>query len=185
MYLYFLPIPGESNSQAIKDLPVDGENEVQVPTSDGGIEVTEARYLPPSEWLRLAGTREIIMFPPQYLLLHLISQKFAEVNPDGQSSRDPSKEVLNRQRSELLRFVHSGKPPWTDKYISPKPVTTLPDGRVALGLSYIGPELEGSGKKGEADRVVVTRFTKEGPREVEVRWRQEVVEASEDPKSNL
>lgn len=186
MYVYCLPIPGESNGQAVQDLLIDGEDEVQIPTSDGGVEVTEARYLPPTEWLRLARTGEIIMFPPQFFLLHLISEKFAEANVGGETPENLSKEVLSRQRSELLRFIRSGNPPWTDKYISPKPVTVMPDGRVALGLDYLGPELEGSDKKGEADRVVLTRFKKEGPREVEVRWKQEVLQAaSEDPKSNL
>jgi hypothetical protein len=184
MYLYFLPIPGKFNSQVVQDLPVDGENEVQVPTSDGGLEVTEARFLPASEWLRLAGTGEIIMFPPQYLLLHLIEEKFAEAKREIEGAVNPL-EVLGRQRSELLRFVHSGNPPWTDKYMCPKQLTALPDGRVALALDYLGPELEGSDKKGEVDRVVVTRFSKEGPREVEVRWRQDVLRANDDTKSNL
>ncbi|KAK2756970.1 hypothetical protein FQN54_004938 [Arachnomyces sp. PD_36] len=181
MYVYFLPIPGETNGQAIQDIPTDGENEVQVPTSDGGLEVTEIRYLPPSEWLRLANSGEIIMFPPQYFLLHLIAEIFANVSKEAGPSSNL--ELLNRQRSELLRFIHSSNPPWTDKFISPKAVASLPDGRLALGLDYLGPELEGSGKKGEADRVVATRFTKEGPREVEVMWRKDVLQHG--PKSNL
>jgi hypothetical protein len=181
MYLYFLPIPGEFNSQIVQDLPKDGETEVQVPTSDGGLEVTEARFLPPSEWLQLAQKGDIIMFPPQFFLLHLISQFVQHSTPEA----NPSKEELGRQRSELLRFVYSGTPPWTDKYMCPKPIMAFPDGRVTLALDYLGPELEGSSKQGEVDRVVVTRFTKEGPREVEVRWRKEVLEASDDPKSNL
>ena len=181
MYLYFLPIPGEFNSQIVQDLPKDSESEVQVPTSDGGLEVTEARFLPPSEWLRLAQAGEIIMFPPQFFLLHLISQFVEYAKLDS----NISKEELGRQRSELLRFVHSGSPPWTDKYMCPRPVTALSDGRVALALDYLGPELEGSDKQGEVDRVVVTRFSKEGPREVEVRWRKEVLDASDEPKSSL
>lgn len=184
MYVYFLPIPGTSNGKAVRNLPIDGENEVQMPTSDGGVEVTEASYLPPSEWLRLARANEIIMFPPQYFLLHLISEIFAKANVEGESSENPSEEVLNRQRSELRRFIHSGNPAWTEKYMCPKPVTVMPDGRVALGLDYLGPELEGSDKKGEADRVVLTRFKKEGPRDVEVRWRQEVL-LQASPKSTL
>lgn len=50
------------------------------------------------------------------------------------------------------------------------------DGRVILGLDGQGPELEGRGRKGDAKRVVLVRFGKEGPREVEVRERREVLE---------
>lgn len=50
------------------------------------------------------------------------------------------------------------------------------DGRVILGLEGQGPELEGMDRKGDAKRVVLVRFGKEGPREVEVREKREVLE---------
>lgn len=49
------------------------------------------------------------------------------------------------------------------------------DGRSVLGLDYPGPELEGTGRGGDKERVVVVRFGKEGPRDVEVRERAEVL----------
>ncbi|KMU80143.1 hypothetical protein CISG_08251 [Coccidioides immitis RMSCC 3703] len=51
----------------------------------------------------------------------------------------------------------------------------VPDGRQILDLSQPGPELKGTDKKGEIDRVVLARFNKEGPREVEIRWRRDVL----------
>lgn len=51
------------------------------------------------------------------------------------------------------------------------------DGRSVLGLDYPGPELEGSGRGGDGERVVLVRFKKEGPRDVEVRGRREVFDA--------
>ncbi|KLJ05708.1 hypothetical protein EMPG_10843 [Blastomyces silverae] len=167
MYLYFLPLSSES-----KSIIGSEESEVQVPKSDGGIEITEARFLPASEWLRLAKNGDAIMFPPQVFLLSFVAQ-FLE--RPGENATEVSKEESARRRAELVDFVHSGSPPWTDKYISPIAIGQVPDGRNILTLDYVGPELQGSEKKGESDRVVLVRFRKEGPREVEIRWRNEVV----------
>ncbi|KAJ9383399.1 hypothetical protein DTO063F5_5235 [Paecilomyces variotii] len=181
MYLYFLPLPQESEKQLLRDIPAEGgREEVQVPTTDGGVEIMEARFLPASEWLRLAGAGEIILFPPQYILLHIVSG-FLDKEPRDTASP----EELKRRRSELVEFVHSGSPPWTDKYISPKMLKMLPDGRVVLALDSPGPELRDSDKKGESDRVVIVRFNKEGPREVEVRWKKDMFGDEENGKSNL
>ncbi|EEH16282.1 hypothetical protein PABG_06369 [Paracoccidioides brasiliensis Pb03] len=166
MYLYFLQPSPES-----KNLIGSEETEVQVPTSDGGIEVTEAQFLHASEWLRLARNGDIIMFPPQVFLLHFVAQ-FLD-RPD-ESPSTISKEESTKRRSELIKFVHSGSPPWTDKFISPLQIGQVADGRNILALDYVGPELQGSDKKGEPDRVALVRFLKEGPREVEIRWKNEV-----------
>ncbi|KAK2776608.1 hypothetical protein FQN52_007737 [Onygenales sp. PD_12] len=182
MYLYFLPLSPESNSIISEGVPGNGEGEVQVPTSDGGLEITEARFLPPSEWLRLAKKGDVIMFPPQVLLLTFVSQFLERV---GEYASTVSKEESAKRRAELVSFVHSGSPPWKDKYISPKPIGQVPDGRVILTLDYVGPELQGSDKKGEPDRVVLVRFLKEGPREVEIRWRSEILKEEKHAKSAL
>lgn len=47
--------------------------------------------------------------------------------------------------------------------------------RSVLGLYKPGPELEGSGRCGDPERVILLRNTKEGPRDVEVRWKKEVM----------
>ncbi|EER43003.1 40S ribosomal protein S21 [Histoplasma capsulatum var. duboisii H88] len=159
MYLYFLPLSPES-----KSIIGSEESDVQAPTSDGGLEITEARFLPASEWLRLAKNGDVIMFPPQAFLLSFVAQ-FLE--RPGESATAVSKEESTRRRAELVGFVHSGSPPWTDKFISPTTIGHATDGRSILRLDYVGPELQGSAKKGEPDRVVLVRFCKEGPREVE------------------
>ncbi|PGH12460.1 hypothetical protein AJ79_04296 [Helicocarpus griseus UAMH5409] len=178
MYLYFLPLSSESNSI----IGAGEESEVQVPTSDGGIEITEARFLPASEWLRLAKKGDAIMFPPQVLLLSFVSQFLERV---GEYASTVSKEESAKRRAELVDFAHSGSPPWTDKYISPFPIGQVPDGRKILALDFVGPELQGTGKKGEPDRVVLVRFKKEGPREVEIRWKREIVPEEKAAKSSL
>lgn len=183
MYLYFLPVPEESDNKLLlvaQGLPASGREEiqVQVPTSDGGVEIMEARFLPACDWLGKARSGEIILFPPQFLLLHLISQFLDQEPRQGASS-----EQLKRRRSELLEFIHSGSPPWTHKYICPKSMKLLPDNRSVLALDSPGPELRGSDKKGEEHRVILVRFSKEGPRNLEVRWKKDILRA--DSKSNL
>lgn len=183
MYLYFLPVPEESDNVKLllaqQGLPAEGRGEeIQVPTSDGGVEIMEAKFLPASDWLGKARSGEIILFPPQFLLLHLISQFL-----DREPRQGVSAEQLKRRRAELLEFVHSGSPPWTHKYICPKSMKLLPDSRSVLALDSPGPELRGSDKKGEADRVILVRFSKEGPRDLEVRWKKDILRA--DSKSSL
>ncbi|EEP76868.1 conserved hypothetical protein [Uncinocarpus reesii 1704] len=151
------------------------DTEVQAPTTDGGIEITEAQFLPATEWLRRARVEDVIMFPPQVLLLDFVAEYLDRPSPDGTSPQAVSVEESNRRRQDLISFAHSGSPPWTHKFISPQPMGTVADGRQILDLSQPGPELKGTDKKGETDRVVLVRFSKEGPREVEIRWREEVL----------
>ncbi|KAE8131879.1 hypothetical protein BDV38DRAFT_262833 [Aspergillus pseudotamarii] len=170
MYLYFLPLPLESDKSLLSELPAEGEREeIQIPTSDGGIEVTEARFLPASEWLRLAGSGEVVMFPPQILLLHLVSQ-FLDQAPRTGNAVDE----LGRRRAKLVDFVHTGNPPWTEKCISPKMLKMSSDGRTVLALDHPGPELKGTDRQGEPDRVVLVKFAKGTALQVEVRWKKDV-----------
>jgi hypothetical protein len=185
MYLYFLPLEQEANGDISKDIPSDKENTVQVPTSDGGLEITEAQFLPATEWLRRARSGELIMFPPQVLLLTFVAQFLDKPGPNGQSPQSISPEDSARRRSELFNFAHSGSPPWTHKYISPRPLGVHSDGRTILGLDLPGRELKGTDKKGDPDRVTITRFSKEGPREVEVRFKHEIEHMLKAPKSAL
>ncbi|KAE8331752.1 hypothetical protein BDV39DRAFT_168513 [Aspergillus sergii] len=179
MYLYFLPLPLESDKSLLSELPAEGEREeIQIPTSDGGIEVTEARFLPASEWLRLAGSGEVVMFPPQILLLHLVSQ-FLDQAPRINDSVDE----LRRRRAELVDFVHTGNPPWTDKCISPKMLKISSDGRTILALDHPGPELKGTDRRGEPDRVVLVKFAKGTARQVEVRWKKDVFSEDKERSS--
>lgn len=182
MYLYFLPLPLESEKPLLNEIPAEGEKEeIQVPTSDGGVEVTEARFLPASEWLRMARAGEIILFPPQFLLLHLVAE-FLDKSPRGPGV---AVEELKKRREGLVEFVHSGQPPWTDKCISPKMLKVAEDGRAVLALDHPGPELKGTGRRGEADRVVKVKFKQGSARELELQWKKDVFREDGGEKSNL
>ncbi|PYH49105.1 NUDIX hydrolase [Aspergillus saccharolyticus JOP 1030-1] len=171
MYLYFLPLPAdaEAATPVLDEVPSEGQREeIHIPTSDGGVEVTEARFLAASEWLRLAQSGEIILFPPQFLLLHLVAG-FLDKEPRGVESV----QELRRRRAELVEFVHSGQPTWAEKCISPKMLRIASDGRTVLALDQPGPELRGTAKQGETERVVLVKFAKGEARNLEVRWKKD------------
>ncbi len=74
---------------------------------------------------------------------------------------------------------------WADKVMSPTGLfMRKTDGRSVLALDKPGPELADSGRRGDRDRVVLVRFSKEGPRDVEVRFRREVL-AEEEREGKL
>ncbi|KAI9846819.1 MAG: Nucleoside diphosphate-linked moiety X motif 19, mitochondrial [Thelocarpon superellum] len=171
MYLYFLPLAAGRAATSLatgEDITVR-EAIIPAPTSDGGVEHTAAQFLSPRVWLALAQTASVLLLPPQFLLLHLLSQYLT-----GAQGHDvPSPVELQRQRDALMQFLPTGDPPWAEKSISP---AVLPlksaDGRAAYALDYPGPELEGTERKGDWDRVILGQFTKEGGlRGLEVKWR--------------
>ncbi|KAF7713302.1 Uncharacterized protein PECH_005714 [Penicillium ucsense] len=178
MYIYFMPLPVNVDESLLKELPQEGEREeIQVPSSDGGIEVTEAQFLPAKEWLRRAQNGEIILFPPQFLLLYLVSG-FLDQHP----RTGLPVEEMEQRRSKLVRFIHSGSPAWTDKCISPKMTKVAADGRTVLALHDPGYELKGSKRQGESDYVVLVRFMKGSAREVTVALKKDILK---DERSNL
>ncbi|EGD98220.1 NUDIX family hydrolase [Trichophyton tonsurans CBS 112818] len=179
MYIYFLP-PASDTTGDIANPGLSSE-EVQAPTSDGGLEITEAQFLPASEWLRRAKMDEIIIFPPQVLLLSFVAQFLERA---GEKIPIPAAESYER-RKELIEFIHSGDPAWSHKFISPRPLGSMPDGRLIMDLNYPGQELEGTDKRGDPERVILVKFKKEGPRGVEVRWLSEVKPHLQDHKSSL
>ncbi|MCJ1383550.1 hypothetical protein MMC17_006664 [Xylographa soralifera] len=185
MYIYFLPLREAPSDTSTNALPTDSEAMIAHPTSDGGIEHTTARFLPPSKWLDMARAGEVILFPPQFFLLHLLAPFFAPENGGGSLSADE----LAQQRQRVVEFVASGDPPWTDKCMSPTGLLWKKgDGRVALGLDKPGLELEGRGRRGDEERVVLVEFGKGGPRRVEVAWRADVFRAErmeEDGREKL
>ncbi|THV46561.1 hypothetical protein BGAL_0376g00090 [Botrytis galanthina] len=196
MYIYFLPLsssPSLSTSTEVQNesIPTNqgGEREREkekethaTPTHDGGIEHTAAEFAYCSTWLDKARKGEIILFPPQFYLMELLSQFLlpAESKSNSQFSIDE----LAAQRTQVLHFLQGDGGDasgifWGEKVMSPLSLGIRKkngDGRVILGLDGQGPELEGRGRKGDAKRVVLVRFGKEGPREVEVRERREVLE---------
>ena len=123
MYIYFLPT--SATSPLSEDAQADSEEEIKIPTptTDGGLEHTTARFLPASAWLRLAQEGRIILFPPQFYLLHQVAQHFDNLSSPtayGSISREPlQRDELEARRKSLEDFVKTSSPPWTEKVISP------------------------------------------------------------------
>ncbi|TGO24733.1 hypothetical protein BPAE_0096g00390 [Botrytis paeoniae] len=192
MYIYFLPLstsssPSTSTEVGNESVPTNQETEKQkethtIPTHDGGIEHTAAEFAYCSTWLEKARKGEIILFPPQFYLMELLSQFLLPAGTDANSAF--STEELSAQRNQVLQFLQGDGGDasgifWGEKVMSPLSLGIKRkngDGRVILGLDGQGPELEGMGRKGDGKRVVLVRFGKEGPREVEVRERREILE---------
>lgn len=197
--------PSASESSSSTLLPEEVLENIITPTSDGGIEHTAATFATPADWLRQQAEGRIILFPPQCFLLTLIARVFDAVAVAFSSASKPSRqELYAEQRKALLEFVNkpTASPshvlpetgasavlenkkdrvhptamiPWTEKVMSPEPLFTREsDGRLVLGLDKPGPELKGSGRGGDFERVVLVHFNKGGPRNVEVRQRADVV----------
>jgi hypothetical protein len=107
------------------------------------------------------------------------------------SDKEYSESELRKQRDDVMNFLKTDGGdgtgvPWGDKVMSPVGLMMGKDGRSVLGLGKQGPELSGKGKSGDEKRVVLVKFAKEGPRDVEVREKKEVLEeerkAKEEPK---
>ncbi|KAF2138266.1 uncharacterized protein K452DRAFT_290857 [Aplosporella prunicola CBS 121167] len=182
MYLYFMPLPSsKAETESVRSLPVASEAVIPIPKPDGGIEHTAARFLPPSTWLSQAQSGEIILFPPQFFLLHLVSRYLL---PSSSPTQPLSPKVLQQQRDQLTSLVDQGR--WGEMCISPSMLAKRrSDGRVVLGLDKPGPELEGSGKRDVDDYVILVDFKKEGPRRVEVGLKKDVLEQERKNTSNL
>ena len=170
MYIYFLPLTQTSAEN------IASEAVIPTPTSDGGIEHTAALFGSCTGWLTQAMRNDIILFPPQFYLMSLLAP-FLNVS----SSSRLSTEELRRQRDGLLEFLKGdgdGKGvKWADKVMSPVGLLMRKsDGRSVLALDKPGPELKDSGRRGDEKRVVLVKFSKEGPRSVEVRLRKDILD---------
>lgn len=184
MYLYFLPFDKTKRPRGTRDptVPLSNEELVEtkstmLPSSDGGLENTAAEFATARQWLERAKSGEIILFPPQYLLLHLISQHLDSPSV-FRVSRRKAIEHYEAQRQKLRDFItNDGDPPWTSKFISPWGLMyDRMDNKTVLGLDKPGIELTGYPCKGDSERVLLVKFEKKVPREIEVRSRKEVFE---------
>jgi 8-oxo-dGTP pyrophosphatase MutT (NUDIX family) len=188
MYVYMLPL-----SQG--DAP---PSEMLLATPDNGVEHTAATFASPQAFLSRLAAGEIILFPPQaYLLSHLA--RFLQPAPSTLSGDASAlQKHYATQRSALLEFLQatptatSAKAQahptsliaWSDKVMSPHNLFVRQgDGRVVLGLDKPGPELKGSDRGGDWEHVVLVRFGKSGPSEVEIRKREDVLEEERKHKS--
>ena len=173
MYLYFLPLLDSSVSSR-----TDKATQMHIPTPDGGIEHTAARFLYPQEWLDLARNGEIILYPPQFFLLSIIAPFL--YNPSSVASVEL---CLEDQRKRLLHFVHGdGDPPWGEKCISPNTVGKI--GKyLIMGLANPGPELADTDRTGDTERVIKIELSKDmdsgrgrrRPQPCEVAWRRDIL----------
>ncbi|GMK56066.1 hypothetical protein CspeluHIS016_0211220 [Cutaneotrichosporon spelunceum] len=184
MYVYMLPL----NSDTVAH---DAETVVHNPTHDGGLEHTAAAFDDCSDWLNRGKSGDIIIYPPQmYLIGHLAEHLTG--SGDYAAQRKSLKEFL--ASSSTGRSGHpTSSISWAEKVISPvgRGVHQT-SGKQILSLEGSGPELIGSGRAGDFDRVVLVKGTKAGPRNVEVVWRDDVAEdikksvgASRDVKGKL
>lgn len=160
---------------------------LHVPTPDNGVEHTAADFGPVDKFLDQAAAKSIILFPPQVFLLHMLKPYI------GSSQMGSLEEEAGRfmmQRRKLSKFLKKtptadsdkGKQhatasiPWADKVISPHHILIREsDNRIVLGLEKPGRELQGTDRAGDWERVVLVKFGKGGPSEVEVRSRQDVL----------
>ncbi|PQE31466.1 NUDIX domain-containing protein [Rutstroemia sp. NJR-2017a WRK4] len=170
MYIYFLPLTTATSSTSI----------IPAPTSDGGLEHTAAEFASCASWLSQARRNEIILFPPQFYLMYLLA-------PFLPSDKEYSESELRKQRDDVMEFLKTDGGdgtgvPWGEKVMSPVGLMMGRDGRSVLGLGKQGPELSGKGKSGDEKRVVLVKFSKEGPRDVEVREKKEVLEEERKAK---
>lgn len=191
MYVYFMPLaespPGITAAGDSGPVDVDV---VQTPTPDGGVEHTAATFADASEWLRRQARGEIVLFPPQCYLLTLVAEVFASVSPESvghdlearyAAQRRALVEFLRRTPTTIAvegaQSLHpSALIPWSEKVMSPHTLFIRDsDDRIVLGIDKPGPELKGSGAGGDFERVVLVKFAKGGPRDVEVRGRDEVL----------
>lgn len=205
MYIYFLPLGSVSPTKSAlpQGTPpssgLEEEDEIVIPnpTHDGGIEHTAARFLPPNKWIDLARQNRIILFPPQFFLTLMLSP-YLSPSVTSPSSPIPDIHELQVERERLIDFLrkprmYDGKPEisFAEACISPVVLGKGEYGEkdqdgvgkgvdkhtAVLVLDYPGREVEGQGhgRRGIREWVVTTRFKGEGPRDVDVRRREEVL----------
>ncbi|KAF1810755.1 hypothetical protein P152DRAFT_475217 [Eremomyces bilateralis CBS 781.70] len=166
MYLYFLPV-ATAGAGGIGPLATEKDVVIPTPTHDGGVEHTAARFLAADKWLAMAASGEIIVFPPQVFLLFHVARFLA-----GRGAEEGRRRLVEW----VVREGDLGVA-WKDKVISPDRMggVVAKDGRAVLSLATPGLELKGSERKGTAEWVVFVGFSKEGPRKVEVKTKEEAL----------
>ncbi|XXH06011.1 hypothetical protein Hte_012456 [Hypoxylon texense] len=185
MYLYMLPLSAGSDPAVAA-----ARSEAMVPTPDGGVEITAARFDDATTWTEKQRKGDIVLFPPQYFLLHLLSQ-FLVRRPAQSPGLSEPVENYGAQREKLREFLEmvptarepraakhpTSQIPWGAKVISPTSLgLRKSDKRVILGLDKPGPELKRTDRGGDIERVALVRFVKGTAKDVEVRSREEVLE---------
>ncbi|KLT42413.1 hypothetical protein CC85DRAFT_308055 [Cutaneotrichosporon oleaginosum] len=157
-------------------LPFNWVNEVA--THDGGLEHTAADFDDVQTWIKKSQDNEIILFSPQAYLINMLGQFFT-------GAKD-----YEAQRHRLLEFLQTvptgptdhptAKIPWADKVMSPSqlPGVQFADGRVVIRNDDPGPELRGTERGGDWDRVIVSMLGKGGRDGGKMMWRKDVLAAA-------
>lgn len=165
MYVYMLPLEEESLAD---------QGDYFIPRSDGGKEHNSASFKYAEEWIELAGTGKILLFPPQFYLLSLLAPFIRKVE------KSVSTAELQKQRDEVVEFLEKlpqeghDQVPWAKKIISPTVEKTSKDGRSILLLDTSGPELNYT-KQGDTGRFVLMSMGKGSTgRKIEIRTRNEL-----------
>ncbi|KIV82728.1 hypothetical protein PV11_04814 [Exophiala sideris] len=168
MYIYFVELE-EAGNPSVRATP-------------DRVETMAPEWRRARDWLNGARSGEIILFPPQFLLLYLTSEILDRGVVNGQ---DEARDEVLRKREQLRhRIEKEGSPAWKDKFISPMGLQFgREDGRSVLALDKPGPELKGSGLKGDSEYVVLVKFRKEGPRQLEIALRKDVLRDERDLKA--
>jgi 8-oxo-dGTP pyrophosphatase MutT (NUDIX family) len=204
MYIYFLPLGSvsptkhASPSGTVPSSGLEEEDEIVIPnpTHDGGIEHTAARFLPPNKWIDLARQNRIILFPPQFILTYLLAP-YLSPTVTSPSSPIPSVHELQLERERLVDFLNKPRTyngesevSFAEACISPivlgkgeygesgqDGVGGVDKHTAVLTLDKPGKEVEKQGqvRKGIKEWVVTTRFKGEGPRDVDVRRRDDIL----------
>ena len=172
MYLYFLPL--ESSLGATS-------RQMQIPTPDGGVEHNAAQFQYAQEWVEQSLRKGVLLFPPQFFLTSIVAGFLKPLagRSSGDQSQEESTEELQQQRQRFLKFVQEDdNPPWGEKCISPDPARREEHGKyLIMGLANAGPELQGTGRRGETKRIIRVELEKEiergrrRPHAVEVMWK--------------
>ncbi len=187
MYLYLLPLTRGGGVPS----------KMLIATPDGGVEHTAADFATPQSFLKQVQDNTIILFPPQVFLLEIVA-KFVGGGKMGALEEESKRFMI--QRKKLLSYVRKvptadtekGKQhptsqiSWGDKVISPIHLYIREsDNRAVLGLDHPGPELDGSDRAGDWERVVLVKFGKRGPSSVEVRLREEILAEDKEEQAKL
>ncbi|KAI9731529.1 MAG: hypothetical protein M1834_004649 [Cirrosporium novae-zelandiae] len=214
-YLYFLPLapstPPTSTEQpkvpsnpdhrlvSASTIPPKHTEILSTNPFNGGTKITSLEFASPSTWLERANAGEIILPPPEYYLLHLLSQF---LTPHPTEAEQPLLQKYEKDRAALMGFITSGTPPFGNRAICPQKLNSKEsadnNNKIILALDNKpepGTEMwkRGNGEveeteTGDPDRFIIADFTDletDGPRGLEVVWREEFLKemGNEDQES--
>lgn len=154
-------------------LPFDWVNEVA--THDGGKEHTAADFDNVRIWMDKSQKNKIILYSPQAYLISMLGY-FMTGEKDYAEQR--------RRLLEFIARVPTGKAdhptakiPWADKVMSPSalPGIKFADGRTVIRADDPGPELRGTGRGGDFDRVIVSQMHNGERDGGKMMWRSDVL----------